>query len=143
MRTHPPPSHPPALGDEPQLLWREHLLGTHPFGQKSQEHEVIRKFSESAESARPCLGVANSLYLPGPLVMMMACIFCAPGTWLHVTITPRVALAALSPSHCVVSGLLGVTHVLVTSPTGAACMSHSAQVIPAWLRHPAATSQGT
>ena len=136
MRTHPPPSHPPALGDEPQLLRKEHLLGTHPFGRKSQEHEAIREISGSAKSPDPVWVGANSLYLPGPLVMVTACIFFAPGTWLYVTITPRVALAALSPSHCVVSALLGVTHMLVTSPTGAACMSHSVQAIPALVEAP-------
>lgn len=136
VRTQPPPTHTPALGDEPQVLWKEHLLGTHPFGRKSQEHEAIREISGSAKSPDPVWVGANSLYLPGPLVMVTACIFFAPGTWLYVTITPRVALAALSPSHCVVSALLGVTHMLVTSPTGAACMSHSVQAIPALVEAP-------
>lgn len=136
MRTQPPSSHSPALGGEPQVLWKEHLLGTHPFGRKSQEHEAIREISGSAKSPDPVWVGANNLYLPGPLVMVTACIFFAPGTWLYVTITPRVALAALSPSHCVVSALLGVTHMLVTSPTGAACMSHSVQAIPALVEAP-------
>lgn len=51
--------------------------------------------------------------------------------------TPRVARAAmLSPSHCAVIVLSGVTHMLVTSPTSAACVSHSVQAIPALVEGP-------